>query len=123
MNAFLVVLCTVCCNLFVSAAYLRQPAEPADKKAAAVKLGEIQQVAPEESRPFYPDYSPDVARLLYNPQLLRELYESANQQVQQDEQPELEAPAKRAQTFVRFGKRAQTFVRFGKRAQTFVRFG
>ncbi|CAP23770.3 Protein CBR-FLP-16 [Caenorhabditis briggsae] len=34
-----------------------------------------------------------------------------------------ERPAKRAQTFVRFGKRAQTFVRFGKRGQTFVRFG
>ncbi|KAI6194569.1 hypothetical protein M3Y96_01138800 [Aphelenchoides besseyi] len=123
MNALFVVFCTVCCNLLVSAAYLRQPEAVAQgKKPEAHDLELARQFVSDEQRPFYSGYNTENNQALFlNPSVLRMLYEL--QQSQQDQQPEMKTPSKRAQTFVRFGKRAQHFVRFGKRAQTFVRFG
>jgi len=122
-NTLLVLLC----NLVIlgSATYVRQPGladakKPVEQPKMLVDEAEKSQLAATatDPRPFFLErYSPEVARILMNPRLMAELYEALQyqQQQQQQQQPseELEAPSKRAQTFVRFGKRAQTFVRFG----------
>jgi len=122
MNTLLLVLCTLGCNLFLlgSASYIRQSAPAVDDKKTPEKLVEDvgKDQLPPNDRPYYVEqYSPEVARILMNPHLMQELYQAIQYQPQPSSQsgyePAVEAPMKRAQTFVRFGKRAQTFVRFG----------
>jgi hypothetical protein len=110
MNSFLLLLCTF---VMTQSAYLRPQEAGAAEPKSLNKLEDDQAQKIQEARQFYGEhYSPELRVLMNNPHLMQELYDA----VQQSQQLETEykAPAKRAQTFVRFGKRAQTFVRFGR---------
>jgi len=118
MNQLMLVVCTVVGGvLMLEAAYLPAPnvvdaAAPKDGDSVAQRA--VQQNFQNDLRAFYTErYSPDVARVLMNPHLMQELYEAVQQPIQVESDYKPSAPAKRAQTFVRFGKRSQTFVRFG----------